>query len=69
MSCYLRHMDDVMKEAGISLTKENRRLVDEAVHRVVEVHYKNCPDAWKAVKLDLEKDRAGFIAKLKEEMG
>ncbi|OPY32410.1 MAG: hypothetical protein A4E32_00991 [Methanomassiliicoccales archaeon PtaU1.Bin124] len=68
MSCYLRHMDDLLKEAGIELTKENRKAVDEAVHRIVEVEYKHCPDAWKAVKLEMQNDRAGFIEKLRKEL-
>jgi predicted Fe-Mo cluster-binding NifX family protein len=68
MSCYIRHLDEVLKEAGIEVTKENSKKVDEAIHRVVEVEYKNCPDTWKAVKDQLVNDRGSFIEKVRAEM-
>ncbi|MHB0999944.1 MAG: hypothetical protein ACYC27_11925 [Armatimonadota bacterium] len=50
MSCYLRHMSDIISEAGIELTKENRKAVDHAIRRSVGKPDCNCPDVWKEVK-------------------
>ncbi|MBI2909783.1 MAG: hypothetical protein HYX92_19260 [Chloroflexi bacterium] len=53
MSCYLRHLDSVLAEAGIELTRENRKRVDQAIHLAVGVAYKECPRAWRQVKARL----------------
>jgi hypothetical protein len=68
MSCYLHNLDEVLKEAGIVVTKENRKTIDLAIHRVVGLDHKHCPTAWKAVKEQIANDREGFVKKLKEEM-
>jgi hypothetical protein len=69
LSCYLRHLDDLLKEANISLGKEDRKKVDQAIHRMMGVDYKHCPDAWRAVKAEIARDREGFVRRLKEELG
>ena len=69
MSCYFRHMKDVLEEVGINVTNENKKKIDSIIHDLVEVEYKNCSPAWKAVKLHIkedEKDRSRFIKKLKK---
>jgi hypothetical protein len=43
MSCYFRHMKDVLDEAGIEVTKENKKDIDRIIHGLVDVEYKNCP--------------------------
>jgi hypothetical protein len=68
MSCYLRHLDKILAKVGIKVTPENRKQVDEAVHRVVGVEYKHCPDAWKAVKAMIAKDDLRFAGRVKEEL-
>ena len=71
MSCYFRHMKDVLEEASIEVTKDNKREVDKVIHGLVDVEYKNCSPAWKAIKERLNKDqtiRNEFIAKLKKEL-
>ena len=68
MSCYFRHLKDVFSEAGIEVTSANRKRVDQAIHQIVEVDYKECPAAWKKFKQDVmidEKKRRGFVQKLK----
>ncbi len=69
MSCYFRHMKDVLDEAGIFVTPKNKKAVDEAIHTIVAVDYKNCSPAWKAVKEHIKPDEAArkkFIQKLKK---
>lgn len=43
MSCYLRHIQGILDEAGIAVTPSNRKLADEAVHKAIGVSYKDCP--------------------------
>lgn len=68
MSCYLRHMKDVLDKAGIVVTPDNRRQVDQAVHKAVGVAYKDCPTTWKKVKQDIKGDedkRRALIEQIK----
>jgi len=69
MSCYFRHLTEVFREAGVKVTPANKREVDQAVHRIVEVAYKDCPPTWKAVKARLQdpKARKTFINALRRE--
>jgi hypothetical protein len=71
MSCYFRHMKDVLEEAGIEVTKDNKKDIDRIIHGLVDVEYKNCSPTWKAVKEQIQKDgetRAMFIKRLKAEL-
>jgi hypothetical protein len=71
MSCYFRHMKDVLEEAGIEVTKDNKKKIDQIVHGLVDVEYKNCSPTWQAVKEQIQKDDAArnrFIKKLKAEL-
>ena len=68
MTCYFRHLQDIFKEAGIKVTNENKRQIDQAIHELVNVKYKNCPLAWKQVKKRIHKDdmqKKAFINELK----
>jgi hypothetical protein len=56
MSCYFRHMADLFEEAGIQVTPENRKRLDQLLHELVDVKYKNCPPTWKRIK-ELRADR------------
>jgi hypothetical protein len=67
MSCYLHHLDEVLKEAGIEVTTKNRKKIDEAMHRIAGVEYKSCPSAWKRIKEMMAEDREGLIARIREE--
>jgi len=68
MSCYFRHLKDIFSEAGIEVTPVNKKEVDQAIHRIVKVSYKNCPATWKEIKLRTAdaKQRKEFIQKLKK---
>jgi predicted Fe-Mo cluster-binding NifX family protein len=68
MSCYFRHLNSIFNEAGIKVTPANRRQVDQAIHQIVEIDYKDCPAAWKKLKQDVirdEKKRREFIQELR----
>ena len=69
MSCYLRHLKDVLEEANIAVMPENRKQVDEAIHQIVGVNYRDCPAAWKRLKHHIiydERERRIFIKKLQD---
>jgi hypothetical protein len=64
MSCYLRHLDDVVTAAGLKLSPENRKEVDRTIKELLG--FDNCPDVWKEVKKRLAADEHGFIDDLHE---
>lgn len=69
MSCYFRQMDEIFAEAGITLTKENRQVVDRIIHMLVAVDYKDCSDTWVKVKEKINsspEERAHFVQGLKK---
>lgn len=68
MSCYFRHMKDVLDEAGITISASNKKKIDRAFHQIVGTSYKDCPATWKAIKqnyLAVEKKRLELIQKLR----
>ena len=68
MSCYLRHLKDIIEETGIEVTSANRKQIDQAIHQIVGVTYKNCPETWKKLKQQLtdnDNARQEFISQLK----
>ncbi len=68
MSCYFRHMQEIFAEAGIQVTPANKKQIDQAIHNLVDVEYKNCPAAWKAIKAGTStpEQRREFVLKLKK---
>lgn len=66
MSCYFRHMQDIFEEAGIEVTKENKKELDRILHQLVDVQYKSCSPTWKRVK-ELKADE-GSRRKLVEDL-
>ena len=71
MSCYFRHMKDILSEAGIEVTPQNKKAVDQAFHNIVDVEYKNSSSTWKKIKADFISDpskKQQLIGKLKESM-
>ena len=66
MSCYLRHIKDILDEAGIAITPVNRKQVDQAIHQAVGVAYKSCPATWKKIKEDVKSDEEKRHALIKQ---
>jgi hypothetical protein len=67
MSCYFRHLKEIFDEAGIVITSDNRKQIDQVIHQAVGVTYKECPQAWKALKQQIlgdEQKRQTFIKRL-----
>ena len=67
MSCYFRHLKDIIEGSGIEITPANKKQIDQTFHKIVGVVYKDCPTTWKALKqtiLSDEKKRHELIKKL-----
>ena len=68
MSCYLRHLKEILDEAGIEVDPGNKKRIDSAFHQIAGVIYKDCPATWKALKETLLADegkRRDLVKKLK----
>ena len=68
MSCYFRHIKDILDGAGIEVTPTNKKQIDHAIHQVVGVTYKDCPATWKRLKQQIISDaqsREDFVMRLK----
>lgn len=70
MSCYFRHMKDIFADLGIEVTKENKKQIDAAIHKILKIEYKDCPNAWRSLKESIkdEKGKNRFINRLKKEL-
>lgn len=70
MSCYFRHMKDILEDAGIQITKDNKKEIDRIIHALADIEYKNCSSAWKAIKDQIRSDgsaRDRFVQRLKQD--
>lgn len=54
MSCYLRHLDDVLLAAGIRATREDRPRIHAIIQEITGEE--DCPKVWRAVKARLPRD-------------
>ena len=69
MSCYFRHLDEIFAQAGVTVTPKNREALDETVHKLMGVHYKDCPATWREFKKQVlvdEESQREFVARLKK---
>jgi hypothetical protein len=66
VTCYFRHLGPVFEKAGITVTPENKKQLDQVIHAVVGTRYKDCPATWHQVKKYIAEDEADFVSKLKE---
>ena len=66
MSCSLRHLGDVLADAGIPDTRESRRRVHAMIQEITGEH--DCPQVWRRVKAALGEhaERELLIAGLRE---
>ncbi len=55
----------VFADAEISVTPENRKELDQVIHQLVGVEYKDCSKTWRQVKQRLADDHEGFVAELR----
>ncbi len=69
MTCYFRHLKDILEEADFEVTPQNRKQIDLAIHDFVGLtHEEDCPVVWKRLKQDVlpdEEKRRKLAEKLK----
>ncbi len=67
MSCYFRHLKDILEGAGIEVAPGKRKQIDQVIHQIVGVTYKDCPETWKRLKQQLndEQKRQEFLRQLR----
>lgn len=68
MSCYFRHIKDVMEEVGVEITPANKKEVDRVLHGIAGVPYKDCSSAWKQIREMVKGDpgkREEFVMRLR----
>lgn len=63
MSCYFRHIGDVLEGTGIAVTPANKKELDRVIHEFLHVEYKDCSTAWKTFK-ETVRDNAAMKKKL-----
>ncbi|MCW8801974.1 MAG: hypothetical protein OQK81_01305 [Candidatus Bathyarchaeota archaeon] len=61
-------MNVLFEKARITVTKENKKDIDRAIHSIVGVEYKNCSATWKEVKKEIAENEENFVKKLKREL-
>ncbi len=66
MTCYFRHLTPIFEKAGIAVTPQNKKQLDQVVHAIVGTKYKDCPATWRHVKKYMAEDEAEFVSKLKQ---
>lgn len=68
MSCYFRHLREILSAAGIEVTTSNRKEIDRVLHQIVGIAYKDCPATWKQLKQDLNdaEKRQQLVRELKK---
>ena len=69
MSCYFRHIKAILDEAGIEVTPGNKKEIDQAIHQIVEVAYKDCPHTWKKLRQQIigdEQKKQDLVRRLQD---
>jgi hypothetical protein len=62
LTCYFRHLTTIFEKAGIEVTRENRKEVDQTIRAIVG--FGDCPLVWRQIKQRLAEDEEGFVAEL-----
>ncbi len=72
MSCYFRHLKDIFAEAGVEVTRENRKRIDRAIHEALGLSEEDCPVVWEKLKQEVmgdEAKRRALARKVREAVG
>ena len=59
-------MSSIFEQLEIEVTPENKREIDQKIHKLVGVEYKNCSSTWKAVKEKKAANEEKFLADLRK---
>jgi len=65
-------MKDILEEVNVEITPQNKKEIDEILHGLAGVEYKNCSPTWKKIKKMIKGDETSkdeFVARLMKELG
>ena len=65
LTCYFRHLKEVFRQAGISVTTENRKEIDNIIQQLIGLKEKPCPEVWREVKKRINENKSDFAEDLK----
>ncbi len=65
MSCYLRHMSSIFDAAGLENDKVNRKRIDKAVRKTLDLEAVTCSEVWKAIKALGDEERGSLPKRVK----
>jgi len=68
MSCYIRHLGDILDELGLTNNKETRKMLDKEIREILKKEEARCPEVWRDVKErihDLEQKKK-LVSELKK---
>jgi hypothetical protein len=63
-------LDEIFSLAGISVNQQNKKKLDEIIHKLMGTHYKDCSSTWREFKRQVlisEDNRREFAIRLKSE--
>ena len=69
MSCYFRHIRDILDEAGVEVPPGNKKEIDRTIHQLVQVKYKDCPQTWARLRRQIigeEQKKQDLVRKLQD---
>lgn len=68
MSCYTRHLSDIMAAAGVENSKENRKKIDLYLKDKYKLpnHMSSCPEVWKEHVKPMMADENGRLELIEE---
>ncbi len=50
MTCYVKHLSEIMRRSGSENTYENKQILDSIVREVLSMQRNDCPEVWQRVK-------------------
>jgi hypothetical protein len=56
MSCYSRHVKNILNEADVAVAVSNKKQIDKVYHEMVGVTHKDCPTTWIMLKQSVISD-------------
>jgi len=71
MTCYTRHLTDVIRELNLEDTRENRKFLDRKIRIFLKREKDGCSKVWKEVKEQIHDSakRGLLIEELRKDLG
>ncbi len=67
MSCYMRHLRSWFDDLDLEYDQPNRKRVDVAVRRALELGADTrCPEVWAVIKAMSAEDRSDLLARVRQ---